>query len=73
MSKVLECGSVVPGCRVIIHGDSEEDLMMKAMEHARTVHGVEHMSEQLKAHIRAAIKEGGSPAKSSQGAEPSRH
>jgi predicted small metal-binding protein len=65
MSKVLECGSIVPGCKVVIHGDSEEDLMMKAMEHARAAHGVEHMSEQLKAHIRAAINEGDSPAKSS--------
>jgi predicted small metal-binding protein len=58
MSKILECGLIVPGCNFVIHGDSEEDLMMKAVEHARAVHDVEYISEQLKARIRAAIKEG---------------
>jgi predicted small metal-binding protein len=31
--------------------------MMKEEEHARRVHGVEHISEPLKARIRSAIKE----------------
>jgi predicted small metal-binding protein len=57
MGKILECGSVVPGCDFVAHGDSEEELMMKALEHARAVHGVEHATERLKARIRAAIKE----------------
>lgn len=57
MSKVLECGKVVPGCNYVIHGDSEEDVMMKAEDHARTVHGVDHMSEPLKAKVRSAINE----------------
>jgi predicted small metal-binding protein len=56
MSKILECGHVVPGCKSVIHGGSEEEVMMKAAEHARLVHGVEHLSEQLRAQIRAAIK-----------------
>jgi predicted small metal-binding protein len=57
MSKNLECHLVVPGCDVVIHGDSEEELMMKFAEHAREAHDVEHMSPQLKARVRAAIKE----------------
>lgn len=57
MSKVLECRTVVPGCNYVVHGDSEEDIMMKAEDHARTAHAVEHMSEQLKAKIRSAITE----------------
>jgi predicted small metal-binding protein len=56
MSKVLECGSVVPGCRFVIHADNDDELMMKAMAHARAEHGIEHMSEQLKARILAAIR-----------------
>ena len=39
MSKILECGAVVPGCKFVIHGESDEDVMMKASEHARAVHG----------------------------------
>jgi predicted small metal-binding protein len=57
MSKVLECRSVIPGCNFVVHGDSEDDVLMKEEEHAQRVHGVEHISEQLKAKIRSAIKE----------------
>jgi len=57
MSKVLECGSVVPGCRFVIHADNDDELMMKAMAHARAEHGIEHMSEQLKARMLAAIRD----------------
>jgi predicted small metal-binding protein len=56
MSRVLECGSVVPGCRFVIHADTDDDLMRKAMAHARAEHGIEHFSEQLKARMMAAIK-----------------
>ena len=58
MGKILECGQVVPGCKVIIHGENEEEVMMKAAEHARAAHDVGHMSEQLKAQVRAAVREG---------------
>jgi predicted small metal-binding protein len=57
MSKTLECGSVVPGCKFVMHGDSEEELMMKEVEHARVAHDIEHISERLRARIRAAINE----------------
>jgi predicted small metal-binding protein len=58
MSKILKCGQVVPGCNFVIHGESDEDVMMKAVEHARTIHDVDHLSEPLRAQIRAAIKDG---------------
>ena len=55
MRMILECGRIVPGCSFVARADSEEDLLLKAVEHARSVHGVEHASEALKAKIRAAI------------------
>jgi predicted small metal-binding protein len=58
MGKVFECRSVVPGCEIVVHGESESEVMIKAAEHARAVHGIEHLSESLKAKIRAAIKDG---------------
>jgi predicted small metal-binding protein len=57
MMKIVECGAVVPGCKFVAHGDSAEELMMKMMDHARSVHGIEHLSEPLKAKIRSAVKE----------------
>lgn len=55
MPKRLECGSIVPGCNFIAHGQTEDELMMKAADHARKAHGVEHLSEPLKAKIKASI------------------
>jgi predicted small metal-binding protein len=55
--KVLECGAVVPGCNFVAHAESEDELMLIAAEHARSVHGVDHMSEELKAKVRAVIKD----------------
>jgi predicted small metal-binding protein len=43
------------GCSFVARADSEEDLLLKAVEHARSAHGVEHASEALKAKIRTAI------------------
>ncbi len=58
MSKILKCGDVVPGCKFVIHGEGEDEVMMKAADHARTTHGVDHLSEPLKTQIRAAIRDG---------------
>jgi predicted small metal-binding protein len=63
-SKVLECGSIVPGCRFVIHGEDENEVIVKFAEHARSVHGVEHLSDALRARIRSAVKEDGGAASS---------
>ena len=57
MRKILECRAIVPGCNFIARADSDEELLRKAAEHARSVHGVDRMTEPLKAKIKAAIHE----------------
>ncbi len=57
MIKVIECGAVVPGCTFVMHGDSEEELLMKAIEHLHASHGIAHPSEPLKARIRAVMRD----------------
>lgn len=57
MRKELACGSVVPGCDFVAHAATEEDLMLKVADHARKVHGVSHISDDLKAKIKDAIVE----------------
>ena len=57
MRKELACGRVVPGCDFVARAPTEEDLMLKVADHARKVHGVSHISEDLKAKIRDAIVE----------------
>jgi predicted small metal-binding protein len=57
MLSVYECGAVVPGCRFVAHSESRDDLLVTAMAHVHTVHEIDHLSESLKARIRAVIKE----------------
>jgi predicted small metal-binding protein len=57
MSKVLECASIVPGCHFVIHGDDENEVIVKFAAHARSVHGIEHLSEALRARLRSAVRD----------------
>jgi predicted small metal-binding protein len=57
MLSVYECGSVVPGCRFVAHSESRDDVLVIAIEHMHRVHEIEHLSDSLKARIRAVIKE----------------
>jgi predicted small metal-binding protein len=57
MLKVFECGSVVPGCRFVAHSENRDELVVTAIEHLHRVHEIEHLSDPLKARVRAVIKE----------------
>jgi predicted small metal-binding protein len=57
MLSVYECGSVVPGCRFVAHSESRDDVLVIAIEHMHRVHEIEHISDSLKARIRAVITE----------------
>jgi predicted small metal-binding protein len=57
MLNVYECASVVPGCRFVAHSESRDDVLVIAIEHLHRVHDIEHLSDSLKARIRAVIKE----------------
>jgi predicted small metal-binding protein len=57
MAKILECAKVDPssGCKHIIRGETEEEVLQEAAEHAKT-HGIREVTPELiklvKAHIR---------------------
>jgi predicted small metal-binding protein len=57
LRKVLECGSIVPGCNYIAHAEDENEMMVVIADHARAVHDIDHLSEALKTKIRAAMKD----------------
>ena len=58
MPSVYECSSVMPGCKFVAHRESRDGALAAAIEHMHQVHEIEHLSDPLKARIRAAIKEG---------------
>ena len=57
MAKILECAKVDPssGCRHVIRGETEEEVLRKAGEHAKE-HGIREVTPELielaKANIR---------------------
>jgi len=53
--KELNCGSVVPGCDWVGRAATEAELLRKAAEHARTVHGVEEITPDMLARIKGAV------------------
>jgi predicted small metal-binding protein len=55
MSKVLKCGDVNPECNFEIPGDSEDDVLRKAAEHARKDHHIESIPPDVLSKVKGAI------------------
>jgi predicted small metal-binding protein len=56
MGKQLACGDVVPGCKAVLQGKDENEVMMKATEHAKKAHGMGTIPPDVAAKVKAAIK-----------------
>ena len=56
MAKILECAKVDPssGCKYIVRGETEEDLLRNVAEHAKE-HGIREVTPELMALVKANI------------------
>jgi predicted small metal-binding protein len=56
MAKILECAKVDPssGCQHIIRGETEEEVLQKAAEHAKE-HGIREQRPELMERVKANI------------------
>ena len=54
--KVVECAKVDPssGCNFVVRGNTEEEVLMNASEHAKE-HGIHEVTPDLKERLRANI------------------
>jgi predicted small metal-binding protein len=57
MSYTLRCGDVVDGCPAEVTGESEDDVLRQAGEHARDEHGLTDLDEATLAKVRGAIRQ----------------
>jgi predicted small metal-binding protein len=55
MAKVLLCGDIVDCCDFVASGDSEQEVMQKAAEHARSAHNLSEIAPDLADKVRSAI------------------
>ena len=58
MAKILECAKVDPssGCKHVVRGETEQEVLQKAGEHAKE-HGIRDVTPELLARVRANIRE----------------
>jgi predicted small metal-binding protein len=58
MSKIVDCAKVDPstGCSHVVRGETEEELMKNAAEHARE-HGIVEVTPELMERVRANIQD----------------
>ena len=55
MAKVLRCSDVVGNCDYVAKGDSEQEILQKASEHAKTAHNVHEITPELAEKVKSAI------------------
>jgi predicted small metal-binding protein len=57
MAKVLRCRDLGFDCDFVIRADTEEKILKQAAEHAKAVHNMKEIPEEVVAKVRAAIRE----------------
>ena len=57
MAKILECAKVDPssGCKHVVRGETDEEVLKKAGEHAKE-HGIREVTPELMAKVKANIR-----------------
>jgi predicted small metal-binding protein len=58
MAKLLECAKVDPssGCQHVVRGETEEEVLTKAAEHAKE-HGIGEVTPELMERVKANIRD----------------
>ena len=56
MTQHVACNDVVRGCAFEATAETEEELMKKVVEHAAQEHGVQEVTPELAAQVKAAIR-----------------
>lgn len=59
MPMELRCGELMPGCKTVVEGKDEAEVMARAAEHAKNAHGLDQITPELAGQVRSAIKEKG--------------
>ena len=58
MAKLLECAKVDPssGCQHVVRGETEDEVLQKAGEHA-SEHGIREVTPELMERVKANIRD----------------
>ena len=56
--KRFECGTVVNGCDGVVTGETEDDVLQAAAQHAASAHGMTELPDEVVQKVRAGITDG---------------
>lgn len=57
MTKILRCADLIPGCEFVARGESGDEAVARAVEHARTRHHLRAISPEILAHLVSAVRD----------------
>ena len=57
MAKTITCRDVGVDCDFVARGETEQQVLEKCAEHARTAHGMNELPPELAAKVRAALRD----------------
>ncbi|MBC8492956.1 MAG: DUF1059 domain-containing protein [Chloroflexi bacterium] len=57
MTKVVHCRDVGFDCDGVVRAETEEEALKKVAEHAKTVHGLKEISEEVVEKVRTLIRD----------------
>ena len=57
MTKVVSCRDVGVDCDFKARGSSEEEIIQKCAEHARSAHGMNELSPELQQKVRSGMRD----------------
>jgi len=57
MAKVVSCKDVGVDCDFVMRGETTEDILQQAAEHARTVHNMTEIPPDVAEKLRAAVRD----------------
>lgn len=57
MAKIVRCKDVGFDCDGVIRADTEEEALQHAAQHAQEAHGLEDLTEEVVAKVKAAMQD----------------
>ena len=57
MARVVSCKDVGVDCDFVMRGETDQDILQQAAEHARTAHGMTEIPPEVAEKLRGAIRD----------------
>lgn len=67
MSKIVSCREVGVDCDFEARGETEQEVLQKCADHAKSAHGMDEIPPDLAAKVRSSIRDEGSKAQAQTG------